>query len=88
MDAKNLVSGRWYILHLPLGKTFTAQYLIESSGRQVEWFVFPDHSRKRASELLSYLSDIEETAPPGEKELRIEEELQEELEAELEEEEE
>jgi hypothetical protein len=77
-----LKSGHWYELKLPMGKVFKAQYVVESSGRVEEWFVFPDQSRKRVPELISYLSSVKEIDPPDEKILRIEQELQEEIEEE------
>ena len=59
-----LKEGNWYRLTLPMGKTYTAQYVIERGNEKGEYFLFPDRSRTAVHDLLPFLSEIEEVDEP------------------------
>ena len=52
------IADKWYEIHLPYGKKFTAQYTRESSGRILEWFNFTDGSRKLVKDITPFASEI------------------------------
>ncbi|MFO7850802.1 MAG: hypothetical protein R6V67_12680 [Spirochaetia bacterium] len=63
---ETLHDGHWYRLTLKMGRTFTAEYIIEKREKQEEYFVFPDQSRTPAGDLIPFLSSIEEIEKPEE----------------------
>lgn len=67
-----LISGVWYNLVLPYGKSFSACCVIRSEGDDHQaYFEFPDESVKAASDLLPHLKAIEAMEEPPESSFHI-----------------
>lgn len=66
IEETRLISGVWYRLTLPLGKTFQACCIIEQRpGGTMSYFEFEDESRKGVDDILPYLTDITAIDPPS-----------------------
>lgn len=63
---ETLHNGRWYRLTLKMGRTFTAEYIVENTQGREEYFIFPDGSKTPAGDLIPFLSNIEEIERPEE----------------------